>query len=296
MLKSFPSVLLHVLLCIATHSTTSSHVERIEQQFHSFRQRALENHHQNCSVPMYSSVQEGVNNIIEFGDHPFVVRGIDDPIQLSKKYNVNHLVQHNGHRINHYGRLRNAEFESLKEGWQKLSDICAERRCLGTMPVTNGAVLVGMVQTLKEREFFDYVFKPTSYTQNGGHHLQSGYDEPNVKLGMVFGKQGCGVFNDDHISVWFYHLKGRKVWSFTVNPIHSEYPRQSFCDDGIFQQGNNSQVCVLEGGDFLYAPAGLYHTTCHLDDDSITLIQWDDERRLYDDESDIWKKENIDEL
>ena len=36
--------------------------------------------------------------------------------------------------------------------------------------------------------------------------------------------------------------------------------------------------------------------TCHLDDDSITLIQWDDERRLYDDESDIWKKENIDEL
>ena len=36
-------------------------------------------------------------------------------------------------------------------------------------------------------------------------------------------------------------------------------------------------TCVLTSGDFLYAPAGWYHSTCHLDAVSVALIQWVDD-------------------
>ena len=92
--------------------------------------------------------------------------------------------------------------------------------------------------------------------------------------GIIFGTPGCGVTNDFHQSAFFVHLAGRKVWLFTEKSVTATGSSTSLCSyRGLFEDHRVAgQVCVLQPNEFLFAPAGLYHSTCHLDD-TVTMLQ-----------------------
>lgn len=125
------------------------------------------------------------------------------------------------------------------------------------------------------RKQFDYVFNGTDATANG---MVVDSSRSTSSLGMILGMLGSGVGNDDHATVHFYHLAGKKLWVF--HPQKKGPDPGSICNMGVedlrmFALKRNVSLCVLAPGDYLYAPSGLYHSTCHVEQHTATLIQWD---------------------
>lgn len=105
--------------------------------------------------------------------------------------------------------------------------------------------------------------------------VPAGWKRHDVSLGLIVGHKGDGVVNDAHMSVYFLHLLGRKAWSLGREPHMgwNSSTLQGMCSEDLFD--HQEYVCILTVGDLLYVPEGWFHTTCHLDEPSLALIQWE---------------------
>ena len=82
---------------------------------------------------------------------------------------------------------------------------------------------VELTNNFKHREMWRPVFEPTG----GG---PSGWGSAGSQLAVILGKRGGGVDNDKHMTVFFYHLHGRKVWSFSK---HYRWDFTEFAEDEV---------------------------------------------------------------
>ena len=124
--------------------------------------------------------------------------------------------------------------------------------------------------------------------------------ENDGALAIVLGRIGSGVINDWHpkhpgvayglindTHIWsqydmWIQMRGRKAWSLNLQRINYEKP-DWVRSDGVLRDGmgcgacsaasllNSSYSCVLQPGDFLRFPISFYHSSCHLDEATISL-------------------------
>ena len=134
-------------------------------------------------------------------------------------------------------------------------------------PAETRPALVGIHLDDEDRQAWRHVFEGTTSGTGVWSDVGGG-------LGAILGRRGSGVANDAHMPVFFHHLFGRKVWGFSRDEVEEWQERQGVCEPELLAM---PRACVLSAGDFLYAPSGWYHSTCHLDATSLTLIQWAEE-------------------
>jgi hypothetical protein len=207
-----------------------------------------------CGIPEYNSVEEGATATREHGEHSWIVRGMENAKMLTDHFKVEEIVKIYGQRFNHYTRTNGEGTQTVSEAWN-------DEKYTG---------IVGIVLNREERESFAKIFGPTN-------EMVSGYNKS--ELGFIVGKKKFGVINDHHLPVFFYHLSGYKGWIFSHDPVQEQEvsdlgASSGYCQEELFLNDDSHQACLLGPGDFLYAPAHLYHSTCHLGD-TVALIQWD---------------------
>jgi hypothetical protein len=204
-----------------------------------------------CSIPIYPNVGAGMAAQQANASHPFVVRRISSTLGKRHQQPLSRIeyIENFGGRRDHYDGRRTVR-DALGLGESVLS---SEPRIAGTEVHEHDVSLVAF-----------------GGTEGAG----------TSTFGMIFGFPGCGVINDFHEAAFFHALVGRKVWLFTHQAVHESNCRHcqqadSFCSHhGLFEEYQNAGAlaCVLEADDFLFAPEGWYHNTCHLDE-TVSLIK-----------------------
>ena len=130
-----------------------------------------------------------------------------------------------------------------------------------------------------ERRAWRFAFEGT---QNAS---ESALDSGREIIGMILGEQGHGIWNDKHMAVFFYQLRGRcrpslnsshrTGWVSFIENNHDGAnmpPAHPLYCNAMLQ--NAQSLC--SGPDFLSHPAtGITQPT--LDKETITLIQAEDE-------------------
>ena len=229
-----------------------------------------------CTVQAYATAAEGVEAQQSRGPHPFVVRDLGAGLQgrdaagwLPADWQggtMAAILDRFGSRPNHYG----FDGSVIRDDWKFIAQ--------------GDRTLMGVNLNDSELPYWAPIFDGTTNAE------ESAWGAASTAVAVILGKRGVGVQNDDHLAVFFYHLTGRKVWTF-----HREY----VSDAGGFEEGPSpteehfwpctvsgvsrpdSQTCVLGSGDLLFAPRGpqwadgWHHSTCHLDAVTTMLIQFD---------------------
>eukprot|EP00756_Hemistasia_phaeocysticola_P048239 Hpha_TRINITY_DN22671_c0_g1::TRINITY_DN22671_c0_g1_i1::g.192658::m.192658 len=182
-------------------------------------------------------------------DEPYVVRGIPNPVP---EWTAPMLAQRYSKQQDHYDKVRKGRDgkESREDDTVTVESAYAKRKKIAAMQLEGEDA--GRVREL---------FKPT-FGESGAKTMDRG---------VIVGQKGMGVLNDFHQEVWFFHLHGRKKWVFTRKELR--IGTDDRCGHDLTQYGH---YCMLGPGDFLFAPKEWYHTTCHMDDETATIIQWDD--------------------
>ena len=265
-----------------TTTTTTTTPSQYHSQWNDFRTFALK---QPCGIQQYDSVLQAEAAVQAQGQHAWVVRGLEDARALENEFQAPTLVQTYGDRSNHFSRIVGKQ-ETVSAAWQQMVHFCRTKNGTACIEyaLTNGAAsntfenqlrndqhhkphgMVGVVLHKEEQHRFNAIVKDTA-----------GLEDANSHMGMIFGNRGNGVYNDLHLPVYFYHLSGLKGWLFSEKALQQNkngLKRGEFCEPGLFSNTASNASCLLGPGDLLYAPSTLYHSTCHLDDNTVTMIQY----------------------
>jgi hypothetical protein len=192
-----------------------------------------------CTIAQYSDVASGVAAQHTSGAHPFVVHFSASHFAISGQPHwedsggaVDTLLSQYGERLEHYSQQG-----TVRARW---ADAAHHH-------------LVGIHLDAADRAAWRSVFGGTAGAAGG-------WDDAGSQLGVILGRRAHGVANDFHQPVFFYHLHGRKVWSFGRTPVGAwsdPQPPLRSAQGGVCAPellATQPQTCVLGARDFLYAP------------------------------------------
>merc|ERR1712100_297727 len=218
---------------------------------------------ESCTIKSYRTITEGME-AQKAGSHPFYTF---PPAPKT-------LVAEAENQLNYPSFLEKySTYKDLYGAWGTWDTIPGDRTVKESLQMYETKALKQMVGVMLDKKEADS-FRPLL----GGHPKELAGDHP----GVIVGKQGAGVMDTTHdgqYSLRFYSVQGVTFSFFSKSPLGDTTARNkhSHCKYTLNQlesrnQSEDSVKCPVPVGTFLYAPATWYHSTCHLYNNTVSLL------------------------
>jgi hypothetical protein len=224
-----------------------------------------------CTIAEYRDIASGVAAQLTNGSHPFFVRMAEHPIDVTGQSFWGSPAEALNEVLTKYGDA--TDFYNVMNPDD--NQLCSRQDVSVSSRVEARAALVGVLLDAEDSERWASVMRHTAGALGGWEYGDDTRGKQSSQAAIIVGRRASGVSNDTHDPSWFFHIFGRKVWGFAREFQDAWGSRAGVCTDGLLELPH---VCMATAGTLLFAPSGWYHNTCHLDEASMSLIQWRAER------------------